>query len=605
MKLKKMFRASGVEQSGIDKEARTIEFSFSSEEPVERWFGTEILSHKPGAMDMNRLNDGAPLLWNHNPDQVIGVIESAEVKNGRGYAKARFSQNELAQEKWQDIQDGILRNISFGYQIKEMELTKEQKGKPSEYTATKYEVFEISVVSVPADNSVGIGRAECNVENEVPVINKQKDESKGVRKMDEMEIKSVETKAAQAAKDAERARTSAIIALGEKFNDKELARQLIDGEKSIDEARSAFLEKLGAKQKPVTQKEADIGMSEKEIRQYSFLKAIRAQMFPNEKKYRDEAAFELEVHNAAADKFGRAVRGLAIPVDVLRHTAKRDLVVGTSTAGGNLVATDLLSGSFIDILRNKSIVSRAGAQVMNGLVGNIAIPKQSGAATAYWVAESGAPTESQQTVAQVSMSPKTVGAYTDFSRKLMLQSSIDVENMVRSDLAQVIALEIDRAALYGLGSSNEPTGLKPALAAFNGASQEKNFAASTPTFAEIIELETKISSVNADVANMKYLINASMQGALKGKEKASGYPVYVLDGGQMNGYQTLMSNQIASGDVWFGNFADLMLGFWSGLDLLVDPYSNSTSGTIRVVALQDCDVAARHLESFARGNDSP
>ena len=126
-----------------------------------------------------------------------------------------------------------------------------------------------------------------------------------------------------------------------------------------------------------------------------------------------------------------------------------------STAGGNLVATDLMADAFIDLLRNRSVVQRAGAQTMNGLVGNVAIPKQTGAATAYWVAESGAPTESQQTVGQVTMTPKTVGAYTDFSRRLILQSSLDVENMVRNDLAQVIALAIDKAALSTLNKLME------------------------------------------------------------------------------------------------------------------------------------------------------
>jgi hypothetical protein len=133
--------------------------------------------------------------------------------------------------------------------------------------------------------------------------------------------------------------------------------------------------------------------------------------------------------------------------------------VGTPTAGGNLVATDLLSGSFIDMLRNAMVIDRMGVRMMTGLVGQIAIPKQTGSATAYWVAESGAPTESQQTIGQVTMSPKTVGAYTDFSRKLTLQSSISVEQMVNQDLATVLGLAIQQAAINGTGADNQPSGL--------------------------------------------------------------------------------------------------------------------------------------------------
>ncbi len=258
-----------------------------------------------------------------------------------------------------------------------------------------------------------------------------------------------------------------------------------------------------------------------------------------------------------------------------------------------------MADSFIEMLRNRSVVQRAGSTVMNGLVGNVAIPKQSGAATAYWVAESGAPTESQQTMAQVTMSPKTVGAYTDFSRKLMLQSSLDIENFVRRDLAQVIALAIDVAALYGSGSSNQPTGIKN-----TSGVNTKDFAATTPTFAELVAMESEVASDNADIGTMTYLFNPAQRGSLKTTEKSStSAGQFVWEpGNTVNGYRTETSNQITAGDVFFGNFADLLLGFWSALDLTVDPYSNSTSGTVRVVALQDVDIAVRNAVSFCYGD---
>ncbi len=397
---------------------------------------------------------------------------------------------------------------------------------------------------------------------------------------------------------AERERVAAIMAIGEKYGQAELARQMIESGETVDAVRAAVLEKMGTAQKPVTGNEALIGMNEKELQKFSFIKVIHAMANPGDRKAQEAAKFELEVSRAAAEKAGKTPQGFMIPVDVLR-AGKRDLVVGTPSQGGNLVATDLQSGSFIELLRNKSVLQRAGVRTLNGLTGNIAIPRQTGAATAYWVAESGAPTESTQAVDQVLLSPKTLGAYTDISRKLTLQSSIDVENMVRGDLATVLALEIDRAGLYGTGSSNQPQGLK----LITGVNT-KDFAAATPTFAEVVDMESLISADNADVPAMKYLFNAVMRGALKTTEKATGYPVYLLEGGMMNGYSTETSNQVESGDVWFGNWADMMIGFWSGLDLTVDPYTFSTSGTIRIVALQDCDVAVRHGESFARGNNT-
>jgi HK97 family phage major capsid protein len=195
------------------------------------------------------------------------------------------------------------------------------------------------------------------------------------------------------------------------------------------------------------------------------------------------------------------------------------------------------------------------------------------------------------------MSPKTVGARSEFTRKLMLQSSIDVEAMVRLDLATVLALEIDRAGLYGTAADGQPRGLK-----FQSGINTEDFVAATPTFAEIVSMESKIAADDADVENMKYLVNAPMRGALKTAPKVSGHPVFLWENNQVNGYDALVSNQIETNDIFFGNFADLVMGFWSGLDLMIDPYALSTSGGMRVIALQDLDIAVRHPESFCRGN---
>jgi len=375
----------------------------------------------------------------------------------------------------------------------------------------------------------------------------------------------------------------------------DLGRQLIESGRSIDEARAAVLDKLDIKQEPVNMSAAEIGLTEKESRSFSFLRAINYLANPTDRAAREAAAFEIEASEAAASKLGRQSRGITIPQDVLR----RDLNVGAATAGGNLVATDLDAGSFIDLLRNASALDQAGATVLTGLTGNVAIPRQSGAATAYWVAESGAPTESQQTVDQVSLTPKTVAAYTDYSRRLMIQSSIDVENMVRSDLASVLALKIDLAGLYGTGSSGEPLGLKLTT----GIGTE-NFAADAPTFAEVVALESDVATANALLGSPVYLMNAAMRGYLKTTSKDTGSGMFIMEGGEVNGYTGVLSNQVAAGDLWFGNFADLIIGYFSGLDIMVDPYTNSTSGTVRVVAMQDVDIAVRHPESFSRGNNN-
>jgi HK97 family phage major capsid protein/HK97 family phage prohead protease len=592
----------------LSEDGETMEFSFSSEVPYERYFGFEIISHEKGAMNLERLLAAAPLLFNHDMDKQIGVIDDAWIGDDRrGYVRVRFSKSAFAQEKLQDIKDKILVGVSFGYMVEDMVPTKTgSNGEPNTYTVTKCLPYEVSCVTVPADYSVGIERSVAGSEDLEIIIPKNSEELAVEARAEEE--KTLAALAAQQARKSmevndavkgERERIATIQALGSKLGKSDLAKSLIENGKSLDEARAAFLDSIGMVQKPVNGNEGEVGMSENEKKEFSFVRAMNALANPNDAKAQKAAGFELELSRAAAEKSGREVRGIMIPVDILRHF-RRDLTVGTATAGGHTVATDLLAGSFIDLLRKKSVVQRAGAQVLNGLNGNIAIPRQTGAATAYWVAESGAPTESAMAFDQVAMSPKTLGAFSDISRKLLIQSSVDVESMVRNDLASVLALELDRCALYGSGSSNQPTGLV-GITGLNIV----DLAAATPTFAEMVAMETAIASDNADIGVMKYLINAAGRGALKTKEKASGYPQYVLENGLINGYGHECSNQIAAGDFFFGNWADLIIGMWSGLDLTLDPITGATSGTVRIIALQDCDIAARHGESFARAYEVP
>jgi len=567
-------------------EDRTYEFPFSSEFPVARYFGNEILSHDANAADLSRLNDGAPLLFNHNPDRVIGVVEGARIdeRMRRGYARVRFSRNAFAQEILGDVKDGVLRNVSFGYSIDKME----ERGS-GDFVATAWAPYEVSIVSVPADKTVGIGRALTPTQPAASA-------APSPDPLPSMESTTPDLAVVRAeAAEAERTRIAEISALCDKHKMGEMGRQLVESGRSIDEARAAVLDKMNIPQEPVTMSAAEIGLSEKESRNFSFLRAINYLSNPTDRAAREAAAFEIEASDAAATKLGRQSRGITIPQEVLR----RDLNVGAATAGGNLVQTVLDSGSFIDLLRNASALDQAGATVLTGLTGNVAIPRQSGAATAYWVAESGSPTESQQTIDQVSLVPRTVAAYTDFSRRLMVQSSIDVENMVRNDLAQVIALKIDAAGLYGTGSNSEPLGLKNTT----GIGTE-DFAADAPTFAEVVAMESDVATANALLGSPVYLMNATMRGYLKTTKKDAGSGMFLMEGGEVNGYNGVLSNQVAAGDLWFGNFADLIIAYFSGLDLMVDPYTNSTSGTVRVIAMQDCDIAIRHPESFSRGNNT-
>ena len=590
-------RSDAVEfsRAGEAEESRAFQFSFSSETPVERWFGTEVLSHDASGPDLTRLNDGAPLLWNHDPNQVLGVVERGWVDSDkrRGMANVRFSRSAFAEEKLRDIRDGILRNVSFGYKILET-----QAGANGAVVATRWQPLEVSVVSVPADAGVGIGRS-LTPSTAAPAA------SPAPQPMEEQTIDLAAVRAAAAAE--ERTRVASITGLCRQHNTDDLAQGLIERGASEADAMRDILGAISTRTvqhataatpavRPISSNAADIGLSEREARSFSFLRAIRAQASPNDRQAWEAAAFEREVSDATATRMGIARDGIHIPHDVLR----RDLTVGTGTAAGDLVFTDARPGSFIELLRNRLALTTLGVQTLTGLTGPVAIPKQTGAATAYWVAEKGTTTESNPTVGQINMTPKTCGAYTEFSRRLLIQSSIDIETMVRNELTQILALEVDRVALYGTGSASQPLGLKN-ITGIN----TKDFNANQPTYAELVELETLIAADNADIGAMAYLTNATIYGGMKTTEKASGTAQFVLEpGGTVGGYPIVRSNQVESNDVWFGVWSQMIMGMFGALTLQVNPYALDTSGGVRVTAFQDVDIAVRHAEAFARGNNT-
>ena len=591
------FRTAQVRE--IDAENRTVELAFSSEAEVQRWWGLEILDHSPGAVVMDRLQDGAPLLVNHDDDDQIGVVESVSIDaDRRGRAVVRFGRSDRAEEIFRDVQDGIRKHVSVGYLIHDAKLTEERDG-VDVWTITSWEPFEISLVPVPADISVGVGRS----------LEAPKPEPETLVRKPEMDPKDQNTPApvdaaAERSKgtEVERARVRSIVEMGEKFGAAELARDAVKDGLTVADFQQRLLEHVNGKiQRPLSEqmRDADVGLTDKEARNFSFIRVIRALVDPTDRRAQEAAAFEFEASRAAAVKRGKDSDKFVIPTDVLTR-ALNTSTTGTASGdtGGFGIATTLMAQSFIDILRNRATIMQLGT-VMGGLQGNIDIPKQVAAAQGYWVGEDGDATESNLDLGQISLSPKTVAAFSEITRKLMVQSSLDVEALVRADLAKALALTMDKAGYYGTGSANQPLGI-----ANQTGINAVDFAAVQPTFAELVEMETQVALDNADVASMAYVGNAGFRGYGKTALKFDGIAGTIWEpGNTVNGYRTEITNQVNAGDVFMGNFADLLVALWGGLELMVDPYSNSKKGRLRVVVFQDVDFALRRTQSFCLGRE--
>lgn len=591
--------------SAINVEARTVELAFSSTEPYQRWWGTEILSHSPDAVRLGRLNNRAALLDNHDADELIGVVEKAWLDGAVGRAIVRFSKNAEAEAIFQDLIDGIRSKVSVGYLVHAYQLLSKSADTET-YEITDWEPFEISIVSIPADDTVGVGRAMGDgffCPTQTPNTTEfNPTPTQETRSMTDTATPTPTPATAPSAQDF-RSHAAEIFALGEKENQWPMAARAVEQGLSVEQFKAMLRHARPAAQ-PTPSAPVEIGMSKKDLARYSVVRALRAQAFPEDAKTAKDCAFEIECSRAAAQALDRPTRGMTIPSDVMQQ---RDMVVGTPTAGGNLVATDLGASSMIDLLRAKLVFADLGSTVLNNLQGNLSVPRQTGGATAYWVAENAAPTASQAAVDQVPLTPKTLAAVTRFSRRMLLQSSIDIEMFVRADLMRVMALAVENAVLNGTGSSNQPRGLFNQSGVLSVALGTNGAA---PTWDAIIGMESAIAAANADVNSMAYLTNAVMRGKLKRTQKFSGTngdPIWEGNG-QMNGYRTAVTNQVPSNltkgsgtslsAILFGNWADVLIALWSGMDLMTDPYSSADSGTVRVVAFQDVDVAIRHPESF-------
>ena len=360
-------------------------------------------------------------------------------------------------------------------------------------------------------------------------------------------------------------------------------------------------------------------MGDKEKRDYSLVRAINAALTGNWAK----AGLEREVSEELARQVGRPTAGFYFPSDL---SVRSPYAVGTATTGGNLVATNLLASSFIEVLRNKAQIMALGPTMLTGLVGNVAIPRQTSATNVYWVTEASAVTEAEATFDQVTLSPKQIGARSQYSRLALQQTTPDIEVIVRNDLAKVLALGIDLAAINGSGTNGVPLGIlnQSGIGTVSMGTNGAAFANSSPSaysgLDPLIDLESQLDIANALDGDLAYLTNAKVVAALKKlKDQYGGYLWTDFDDniqstkgtpGMINGYPVARSNQVpfnlskGTGTnlsaMIFGDFTSLVIGMWGASEVLVNPYgAGYNAGSVDIRIMQTCDIAVRYAKKFA------
>jgi HK97 family phage major capsid protein/HK97 family phage prohead protease len=587
-----------VKESTANKDSRTLDISFSSEAPVERSFGSEILDHSPKSVDLGRLNNAAPVLFNHNIDVPIGVVENARIDGKVGRAQIRFGKSEKANEIFQDVMDGILQNVSVGYSVERMEQTKEN---PPEYRVVSWNPHELSLVTIPADNSVGLFRdQETRFQTEIIELPK-----KQKPKMEEVQERSIDMDAAiKEAGQAEQKRIREIEAYGREHKETELADEYIKEGKSVGEFAATVLERI--KNRP--KEHYDVGLTKTETSDFSFLRLVNALARPHDKTAQDNAAFELNACRAQEKKQHREARGVYIPNEVLHERSlsnqttykKRELLAGSGD-GANLVPTILDGSSFIEFLDNNMVTVAMGARVLRNLDGIIKIPRRDAAITGGWIAESTDAADVTPSYDQLTLSAKTYALRVDLSRQLRLQSSLDVERLVREEISLSTAVALDEACLVSLGESNDPAGICNTAGVGITLITADQFS-----WANAMAMQGDVMSANAYQGSLGYAIHPVLAADAKARSRDSGSGRFVMEGNDIGGFRAEVTSSLVMGGkqrAIFGDWSQALLGYWSpGIDVSV--HREFDDGRIRLIVFVDADFGVRHAGSFAITNDS-
>lgn len=610
-------RTLNFERAAVSADARTVELALSSETPYERWYGMEILGHGPGEVDLSRLLNGAALLMDHNSRDQVGVVESARLDSDRVLrCLVRFGKSARAEEIWQDVQDGIRSKVSVGYLTSDYQMTKGANGAPDVYRFTGWTPLEASIVSVPADDTVGVGRS---AEGHAPAIPPTTPAAPaGTAKESSMTPEEIAA-AQKAAEDIKNATAAALRAersealqlqqIAERNGLGKEAREMLASDKPLAEVRSELL-KLVAERSATPMPSPIVQMSEREAKAYSYARAILNNALRMEGA-KAEHCFEDEVSETiikGLSKDHKRNGGFFVPLSLRAAGSTLDSI--TANAGTETKFTEY-GGELIDLLRNFTTVIQSGARIYNGLQGSVTFPKITSDATVGWVAENPG-SDLSATAPQfgtVTLSAKTMAGAIPYSRQLLAQSVIAIEAEVRRNLAVGHALALDKAALHGTGANNQPTGI------YRTTGVNTKAMGGVPTYGKLQDMITEVDIDNALMDALAWVTTPGMAGKLaQTLEESSAGSDHIWKGkrrgGEMCGYlanstnqvSALMSTLVDSGGsqhgIIFGNWADLMIGFWGAMELVIDPYTLKKQALIEVASFQMADLAIRHAGSF-------
>lgn len=373
-------------------------------------------------------------------------------------------------------------------------------------------------------------------------------------------------------------------------------RSLNDEEIKAFDACKAEIESLEAQEKRAIfieeiERRADVKPIDKPFQalqdEISVIEVMRSQM-----EGRAVSGAAAEYSKEVEQRSGRKPEGVFIPMSLLERRES----VNTTTTAAKIVPTEHRPDLYIGPLREQLMARRLGVRVLTGLSGNLSIPKYGSGLETGWIAENSPVPEGAMSFASVGLIPNHVGGKTEMSRQLLQQSSPDIEGLCREDLAFLIAKQIDKAIIAGTGKNNEPLGV------LNFAGKQAGTLA-TLNWLSVLQMVQQLE--DEEIFTGTWLTNSTIKTTLASTLKEDKLPGYLLENGTLASKSLYVSRHIPASTIILGDWSQVLLGVWSELDILVNPYAEPaySRGGVQVRAMATVGIAARHEKAFVVAND--
>jgi HK97 family phage major capsid protein len=611
---KQLTRNAHIVDGGINAEDNTITISFSSETPVLRWFGYEILSHANGDADFGFANSGnCPFLLDHNTTDSgkhIGVVQRAWIENGRGYATIALSTDDSKQGIIGDIKNGVRTNVSFGYSYFDEKVVGKIDGVDA--YRMKFKIHEISSVSVPADETVGTNRAFEPIENkpqEKTMTTETPEKQTAI--VDEGAIRAAAVKAANT-------RASEISQLCSQWGMAEKAIEYITSERSVLDVKADILAAVEERSSPNIPKAPvavkQIGDKDNYNRTapFSFVAALRAMDTGDW----SGAGRERESSQEMARLAGKRHDGDRIFLDPNQMVTRATSSVAPGS-GGEFIGQQYMPERLVDTLWAKSALSQLSVDSVLGIQGMAVIPVTTSKATGTWVGGDTAATSAAQgvTTSQLTMQPKALTTHSSFSRLLNIQSNPNIEARVYDQLFKAIAQSLDDALFSPTQIANAPASV---LAAITQVIAGSGANGNAPSQSLIVKLIDTIEKLNLDPESIGFVTNTTVKNTLAQtlKDSTNTNSNYILPSFEhktLYGKPLALSNNIPSSltrgtglnlsALIAGIWSDLSVGQWGSIEVVRDDKDTFNDQQIHVKSFSYWDALVKRSASFAAIKD--